>query len=84
LLSREASDITQLSLPVVQAAVEAIPLAGAPMKAVIGALLAILQAIDVRAYSNSRIILDSQGRYRQIKRLSIILHRKFIDLSAIY
>jgi hypothetical protein len=43
LLSREASDITQLSLPVVQAAVEAIPLAGAPMKAVIGALLAILQ-----------------------------------------
>jgi hypothetical protein len=43
----EAFDIAQVSLPVVQAAVEAIPIAGAPMKAAIGGLLAVLQAIDV-------------------------------------
>jgi predicted component of type VI protein secretion system len=43
----EAFDIAQVSLPVVQAAAEAIPIAGAPMKAAIGGLLAVLQAIDV-------------------------------------
>ncbi|KAG0695536.1 hypothetical protein DFH29DRAFT_1072453, partial [Suillus ampliporus] len=43
---RNVSDVIQLSLPVAQAVAGAIPLAGPPIQAAIGGLLAILQAID--------------------------------------
>ncbi|KAJ8582442.1 hypothetical protein M405DRAFT_564753 [Rhizopogon salebrosus TDB-379] len=42
----QASDIAWLSLPVLQATAGAVPLVGASIQAVIGGLLAILQAID--------------------------------------
>ncbi|KIN97438.1 hypothetical protein M404DRAFT_894467 [Pisolithus tinctorius Marx 270] len=45
--AHDVSDIVQIAAPVVQAAAEAILVAGAPMKAAIGGLLAILQVIDV-------------------------------------
>ncbi|KAI5989755.1 hypothetical protein EDD15DRAFT_1300881 [Pisolithus albus] len=48
LSSRNVSDAVQITLPVVQAAVEAIPVAGAPLKAAINGLLAALQVIDRR------------------------------------
>jgi hypothetical protein len=48
-LGREASDMAQLVLPLVQVIASAIPLVGAPMQAAIGGLLSCLQAIDVRA-----------------------------------
>ncbi|KIK18663.1 hypothetical protein PISMIDRAFT_683994 [Pisolithus microcarpus 441] len=48
LSSRNVSDAVQITLPVVQAAVEAIPVAGAPLKAAISGLLAVLQVIDRR------------------------------------
>jgi hypothetical protein len=46
---RQASDIAQLSLPVLQATAGAVPIVGASIQAVISGLLAILQTIDVRA-----------------------------------
>lgn len=45
-LGREASDMAQLVLPLVQVIASAIPLVGAPMQAAIGGLLSCLQAID--------------------------------------
>jgi hypothetical protein len=47
-LAREASDMAQLALPLMQAVASAIPLVGAPMQAAIDGLLTGLQAIDVR------------------------------------
>jgi hypothetical protein len=44
---RQGSDIAQVYLPVVRAIAGAIPIAGAPVQAAIGGLLAILQIIDV-------------------------------------
>ncbi|KAI6042035.1 hypothetical protein EDC04DRAFT_1077284 [Pisolithus marmoratus] len=40
------SDAIQITLPMVQAIAEGIPVAGAPLKAVIGGLLSVLQIID--------------------------------------
>lgn len=48
LSSRNVSDAIQITLPVVQAAVEAIPVACAPLKVAISGLLAVLQVIDRR------------------------------------
>ncbi|KAG1756100.1 hypothetical protein EDB19DRAFT_452031 [Suillus lakei] len=45
-LAREASDMAQLALPLVQNVAGIIPLVGAPMQAAIGGLLSGLQAID--------------------------------------
>jgi hypothetical protein len=45
---RQASDIAQVYLPVAQAIAGAVPIAGAPIQAAIGGLLAILRTIDVR------------------------------------
>lgn len=47
-IAREASDMAQLALPMVQAVASVIPLVGAPMQAAIGGLLTSLQAIDRR------------------------------------
>ncbi|KAG2339050.1 hypothetical protein BDR05DRAFT_1003727 [Suillus weaverae] len=47
-LAREASDMAQLALPLVQAVASAIPLVGGPVQAAIGGLLTGLQAIDRR------------------------------------
>ncbi|KAG1814669.1 uncharacterized protein BJ212DRAFT_1481872 [Suillus subaureus] len=44
--AREASDIAQVALPLVQAFTGVIPLVGAPMKAAIGGLLGILQVVN--------------------------------------
>ncbi|KAI6125118.1 hypothetical protein EDD16DRAFT_1560147 [Pisolithus croceorrhizus] len=44
--SRNISDAIQMTLPVVQAVAEAIPVAGAPLKAAISGLLAVLQVKD--------------------------------------
>ncbi|KAG2036436.1 hypothetical protein BDR03DRAFT_960086, partial [Suillus americanus] len=46
--AREASDIAQVALPLVQAFTSVIPLVGAPMNAAIGGLLQILQVINRR------------------------------------
>ncbi|KAJ8580423.1 hypothetical protein M405DRAFT_55812 [Rhizopogon salebrosus TDB-379] len=43
---RQASDIAQLSLPVLQATAGAVPIVGASIQAAVSGLLAILQAID--------------------------------------
>ncbi|KAI6096229.1 hypothetical protein EV401DRAFT_1142320 [Pisolithus croceorrhizus] len=43
---RNISDATQITLPVVQAAVAAIPAIGAPLASAIGALLAVIRAMD--------------------------------------
>ncbi|KAI6115451.1 hypothetical protein EV401DRAFT_73898 [Pisolithus croceorrhizus] len=48
LSSRNVSDAIQITLPVVQAAAAAIPVVGAPLKAAISGLLAVLQVIDRR------------------------------------
>ena len=45
---RQASDMAQTSLPLLQTAAGAIPLAGPPIQAAINGLLMILQNIDVR------------------------------------
>jgi hypothetical protein len=45
---RQGSDMAQVYLPVVRAIAGAIPIAGAPIQAVIAGLLAILQTLDVR------------------------------------
>jgi hypothetical protein len=50
---RQASDIAQLSLPVLQATAGAVPIVGASIQAAISGLLAILQTIDVRAQPNA-------------------------------
>ncbi|KAG1817850.1 hypothetical protein EV424DRAFT_1645005 [Suillus variegatus] len=44
--AREASDIAQVALPLIQAFTGVIPLVGAPMNAAIGGLLGILQVIN--------------------------------------
>ncbi|KAG1729480.1 uncharacterized protein EDB91DRAFT_809636 [Suillus paluster] len=54
-LTREASDMAQLALPLVQAVAGAIPLVGAPMQAAIGGLLTSLQAIDRHGQNNADI-----------------------------
>ena len=43
----EAADIIQLVSPMVQAVAGVIPVAGAPLQAVVGGLLSIIQVIDV-------------------------------------
>ncbi|KAG1803003.1 hypothetical protein EV424DRAFT_1545062 [Suillus variegatus] len=65
--SREASDMAQLVLPLIQNVTSAIPLVGAPMQAAIGGLLTGLQAIDRRSQNqeglNSLILrLDRLSR----------------------
>jgi len=67
--AREASDMAQLSLPVLHAVAGAIPLAGALMQAAIGGLLAILQAIDVRTCLFARAFFDFKGRHREVVRI---------------
>ncbi|KAG2064133.1 hypothetical protein BDR04DRAFT_1110573 [Suillus decipiens] len=52
-LAREASDMAQLALPLVQAIASAIPFVGAPMQAAIGGLLIGLQAIDRRSQNQA-------------------------------
>ncbi|KAG1732732.1 hypothetical protein EDB19DRAFT_2041401 [Suillus lakei] len=52
-LARDASDIAQLALPLVQAVAAAIPFAGPPMQTAIGGLLTILQAIDRRSQNKA-------------------------------
>ncbi|KAG2750192.1 hypothetical protein P692DRAFT_201931327 [Suillus brevipes Sb2] len=52
-LAREASDMAQVALPLVQAIVGAIPLVGAPMQAAISGMMTSLQAIDRRSQNKS-------------------------------
>jgi hypothetical protein len=47
----EVINVIQLVSPMVQAAVEAIPVAGSPLKAAIGSLLQIIQITDVGRFS---------------------------------
>ncbi|KAG1732763.1 hypothetical protein EDB19DRAFT_1911922 [Suillus lakei] len=58
-LAREASDMAQPGLPLVQVVPGAIPLAGPPMQIAITGLLTILQVINARAYSIIGIFLYS-------------------------
>ncbi|KAG2057352.1 hypothetical protein BDR06DRAFT_199245 [Suillus hirtellus] len=69
-ITREASDMAQLALPLIQDIASAIPLVGAPMQAAIGGLLAGLQAIDVRACINVRKFLDFKRCCRDIAKIS--------------
>ncbi|OAX35167.1 hypothetical protein K503DRAFT_392781, partial [Rhizopogon vinicolor AM-OR11-026] len=62
---RRASDMIQLVLPVVQGATGAIPLAGPPMQAAIGGLLAILQAID-RNSQNTDSVASLRSRLQRL------------------
>ncbi|KAG0708041.1 hypothetical protein DFH29DRAFT_894800 [Suillus ampliporus] len=64
--AREASDMVQLALPLVQAFTGIIPLVGPPMKAAIGGLLEILQAIDRRNQNRA----DLDGLKLRLHRLS--------------
>ncbi|KAI5992223.1 hypothetical protein EDD15DRAFT_2530508, partial [Pisolithus albus] len=57
---RNISDAAQITLPMVQGAVAAIPAVGAPMAAVIGGLLGILKVIDTSI--QNRQALDSLTR----------------------
>ncbi|KAG1729497.1 uncharacterized protein EDB91DRAFT_1253011 [Suillus paluster] len=65
-LAREASDLAQLALPLVQTAVGVIPLVGPPMKVAIGGLLEILQAVDRRGQNRA----DLDGLELRLHRLS--------------
>jgi hypothetical protein len=81
-LAREASDMAQLALPLVQSVANAIPLVGAPMQAAIGGLLTSLQAIDVRACMIASMFLNFKDRYRdatRIRRTSTALYYDSID-----
>lgn len=71
---RDVSDITQITLPVVQAAMEAIPVAGAPLKAAIGGLLTVLQLIDKRAQNTDDL--------STLTRLLYDLSRHLLDAPA--
>ncbi|KAG1817853.1 hypothetical protein EV424DRAFT_1407362, partial [Suillus variegatus] len=62
--AREAFDIAQVGLPLVQAFTGVIPLVGAPMNAAIGGLLGILQVINASAYRMMRMFLDFKGYHR--------------------
>ncbi|KIK33309.1 hypothetical protein CY34DRAFT_717806 [Suillus luteus UH-Slu-Lm8-n1] len=80
-LAREASDMAQLALPMVQAVASVIPF-GAPMQAAIGGLLTSLQAIDVRACMIASPFLNFKVRYRdatRIRRTSTALYYDSID-----
>ncbi|KAG2343353.1 hypothetical protein BDR05DRAFT_962852 [Suillus weaverae] len=59
--AREASDIAQVALPLVQAFTGVIPLVGAPIHAAIGGLLGILQVID-RCDQNKAALDDLTSR----------------------
>ncbi|KAG1781136.1 hypothetical protein EV702DRAFT_645555 [Suillus placidus] len=59
--AREASDIAQVALPLVQAFTGVIPLVGAPIRAAIGGLLGILQVID-RCDQNKAALDDLTSR----------------------
>ncbi|KAG2098731.1 uncharacterized protein F5147DRAFT_839581 [Suillus discolor] len=59
--AREASDIAQVALPLVQAFTGVIPLVGAPMNAAIGGLLGILQVIN-RCDQNKAALDDLTSR----------------------
>ncbi|KAG1830468.1 hypothetical protein EV424DRAFT_1376791 [Suillus variegatus] len=59
--AREASDIAQVALPLVQAFTGVIPLVGAPMNAAIGGLLGILQVINVSDYRMPRCFWISRA-----------------------
>jgi hypothetical protein len=78
-LAREASDIAQLALPLVQSVANAIPLVGAPMQAAIGGLLTSLQAIDVRACMIASTFLNFDGRYRDATRIRRISTASYYD-----
>ncbi|KAG1719719.1 hypothetical protein EDB19DRAFT_2044983 [Suillus lakei] len=65
-LAREALDITQLTLPFLQALTGVIPIVGGPMKAAIGGLLAILQTIDIHNQNKT----DLDGLRTRLNRLS--------------
>ena len=58
--------MAQTSLPLVQTAAGAIPLAGPPIQAAIGGLLMILQNIDVRAY----LVVTTFKAYHNIEKAS--------------
>jgi hypothetical protein len=62
---RQASDMAQLSLPLLQAASGAIPFAGPLIQAVINGLLLILQDIDVRAHLIPTTFLDFKAYHRE-------------------
>ncbi|KAG1732759.1 hypothetical protein EDB19DRAFT_1831243 [Suillus lakei] len=69
-LAREASDMAQLTLPVVQAFTGVIPIVGGPMKAAIAGLLAILQTIDTHDQNKA----DLDGLTIRLGRLSQYLY----------
>lgn len=66
---RQASDMAQTSLPLLQTATGAIPLAGPPIQAAISGLLMILQNIDVRAYLVVTTFLEFKA-YHTIEKAS--------------
>jgi hypothetical protein len=68
--AREASDMAQVALPLVQTIAGAIPLVGAPMQAAISGLLTGLQVIDVSACLMIMISLDSKDYHRDAVRTS--------------
>jgi hypothetical protein len=85
-LAREASDMAQVALPLVQAIVGAIPLVGAPMQAAISGIMTSLQAIDVSARLMMTIYLDPKDYHRDAVRTSralMPLHRDSIDCTSI-
>ncbi|KAG2351562.1 hypothetical protein BDR07DRAFT_1583796 [Suillus spraguei] len=64
--AKNASDMTQTFLPLVQGVAGAIPIAGPPMQAAIGGLLSILQLIDRRSQNKA----DLDHLALQLHRLS--------------
>jgi hypothetical protein len=62
----EVTDVIQLVAPMVQAAAEAIPVAGSPLKAAIGGLLQIIQIADVGRmfYFTTFLLIASQTQNR--------------------
>jgi hypothetical protein len=63
----EAADVIELVSPMVQAVAGVIPVAGAPLQAVVGGLLSIIQMIDVGSLDlsydiPSDCISDSQAK----------------------
>ncbi|KAG1896376.1 uncharacterized protein F5891DRAFT_1247477 [Suillus fuscotomentosus] len=59
--AREASDIAQVALPLIQAFTDVISLVGAPMNTAIGGLLGILQVINVSHYRMLRCFWISRA-----------------------
>jgi hypothetical protein len=87
---RQASDIAQLSLPVLQATAGAVPIVGASIQAAISGLLAILQAIDVSSteckyYLDSAIMAErhpEQGRPRTVDITALRITLPFVERAT--